>query len=100
MFQEDLDVFFVDFGEMVEVGDIGFEEEIKALFDDDYQVISDSEYADVSTSVPAITVKTADAYAVGISRHTRVVVRGKEYVVRESQPDGAGITTYLMHEVE
>jgi hypothetical protein len=100
MFVEDLDVFFVDFGEIVEVGDIGFEQDIKAIFDDDYQVISESEYADVSTSVPAITVKTADALLVGISRHSRVVVRGAEYVVRESKPDGSGITTYLMHEVE
>jgi hypothetical protein len=96
MFQENLNVYFRRFGETVLVGEPGNQEEMTAIFDNDYQVVSGSEYTEVSSSLPALTVKTADAEALGISPRTRVSVRGVPYSVNHQEPDGTGITVLFL----
>lgn len=91
MFVEDLDAYFQDFGEAVQVGLPATDEaEMQAIFDDDFQVVN-GDYVDVSSSLPVLTVKTEDVVRLGISHGTRIVVRTADYYVTNHQPDGTGM---------
>lgn len=91
-FRENLDVFFRVWGEVVLVGAPGVEQQMTAIFDNDYQAVVESEYTEVSSSQPALTAKSADVATLGISSRSLIRVRGVLYQVNDLQPDGTGIT--------
>ncbi len=79
------------------VGPVGSEVEIQALFSNGYQALNQGGNVDVSSSLPYLLVKSADVEVLGIAMNTRILAGGQEWLVREVQPDGTGMTRLPLH---
>lgn len=93
-FKENLNVYFRN-APTVAIGENQIP--IPAIFDADYTGLSEASYVSVDSQIPAITVKSCDAEALAISRHTQIRIAGTLYYPRSLQPDGSGITVIFLN---
>lgn len=89
-FAEPLDAFFADFGV---TGTLAGGAAVTGIFDRDYMA---SLGGQVSATGPAFGVKTSDVAARGIAFGTAITIGGTAYTVRDTQPDGTGVTLLLL----
>jgi hypothetical protein len=97
-FPENLEVFFLDFGQDVLVGPEGEQTTIRAIFDNAHHHADDG-LASFSTVSPRLTCKSSDAVAMPQGTRVALEVRGVEtvYRVADLHPDGTGITEVQLH---
>lgn len=103
---DNLDVFLRHWGEKVYKGPIGSEIEIKAIFDNEGYLITDS-YAAVNTVQPKLTCKTSDVadfvedmrFVVGAVKVGSVVMGGTAYRGRNHTPTGTGFSEVELHKI-
>jgi hypothetical protein len=93
---DDLDAYF-ERTDRALVGPVGLEEEIQAIFHNGYQAISAGGQTDVSSSLPSVVVKNSDVTAHAIVVNTRIFVDGRDWFVRDPQPDGMGMTRLFLY---
>jgi hypothetical protein len=96
-FVESFDVFMSDFAQTVEIGPIGQETSIQAIFDNKFFEITDGGFAPIHTTEPMITCVTSQLAAANAVQNTRVVVASVEYYITALKPDGTGITEVELH---
>lgn len=89
VFTENLDLFFKDFGQTVQIGPSGSAVEVTAIFDNKHYAVTDG-VGQWNTTEPTLTVKTSDVAA--YSKGARVIVGGVEYYADSLEPDGTGVT--------
>lgn len=87
-FTEDLSVFLADFGQSVTLNGAT----VTVIFDRNYAVADIG--AGVSSTAPALTLKTSDVPASPVGK--AAVVSGTNYTVAEHQADGTGMSVLLL----
>ena len=93
--QSDLDIFLNsdEFAQVVTIDG----KSVKALFDEDHELVSEDyengSNANISTFIPAITVKSGDT--AGVKNGDTVTVDGKTYQIVEKAEEGDIVVFYL-----
>ena len=97
MFQEDLSVFFPDFGDKARIGDFGQERKINVIFDNAFMSMDVGFSPGITSTQPQITCKTVDV--ADVEQGTCVVVNNQSYSVADNHPDGTGMSILTLHRV-
>ncbi len=93
---ENLDDFLdiTEFAQAVQVGPLGSEVTINAVFENAHFTV-DEGVSGFSTTQPAILCKSTDIE--DYSQGSRVVVGGTEYEIVDIRPDGTGMSEVQLH---
>jgi hypothetical protein len=93
---ENIDLFFnlTEFAQEVQIGPVGNQTTIRAIFDNEFWQMEEG-VAAVSTSQPKITCRSMDVQ--NKPTGTPVYVSGVQYRMADKRPDGTGITEVYLH---